>query len=37
MNNHKGSTVQHRELCPISHGSLDGKGVGKNGHMYMYG
>ena len=37
MNNQKGPTVQHRELCLISRGSLDGRGVGENGYMCMYG
>jgi hypothetical protein len=27
MNNQQGPTVQHRELCSVLRGSLDGRGV----------
>ena len=37
MNNQKGPTVQHRELCSVLCGSLMGGELGENGHMYMYG
>ena len=28
MDNQQGPTVEHRELCPMSRGSLDGTGLG---------
>jgi len=36
MNNQRGPTVQHRELCSVLCGSLMGGKLGENGHMYMY-
>ena len=38
MDNQQGPTVQHRELCSMLGGSLDGRGcLGENGYVYMYG
>ena len=33
----QGPTVQHVELCSALRGSLNGRGLGENGYMYMYG
>ena len=33
----KPTTVEHRELCSMLYGSLDGREFGENGHMCMYG
>ena len=38
MDNQQGPTVQHRELCSMLGGSLDGRGcLGEYGYVYMYG
>ena len=37
MDNQQGPTVQHRELCSVLCGSLDGRGWGENGYKYMNG
>ena len=38
MENQQGPAVQHRDLCSVSCGSLDERGVGgENGSMCMYG
>ena len=38
MDNQKGPTVHHMELCLMLCASLDGGGsLGENGYMYMYG
>ena len=38
MDSQQGSTVEHRELCSMSCGGLDGEwSLGQNGYMCMYG
>ena len=37
MENQQGPAGQHRELCSMSHGSLDGRGAGGEGIQCMYG
>ena len=37
MDNQQGPTVQHGELCSLSCGSLDGRGVWESGYLCMYG
>ena len=37
MDNQQGRTAQCRELCSKLCGSLQGKGAGGDGYVYMYG
>ena len=37
IDNHQGPPEQHRKLCPVLYGSLDGRGVGGEWmHVYLW-